>query len=821
MVLVLLVFPLMLVFPVWGQNGPVPANTLTAEALKAGPEVANTLPAESADREFATLMPFGHEFFQSATSGAATAGKTTAATTPTTTAGTAPAPGQSIPVPMQYRVGPEDKVSLVLSGGINARYELIVDGNGRIDIPRIGSVFVGGMTFEEMSKQVIKKTEETAGLNVDISMNAMKTFPVSVRGEVRRPGPHTVGAFATITDALISAGGPSERGTVRNVQVRRKGITVASFDLYDLLLKGSKSKDITLMAGDEVFVPVRGPAVGIAGSVRQPAVYELKDRDDLENLIGLAGGVIASPSLTPIPAAEATQPRDIQGTLRHTERPAPAQTTGGKQIKEAQRIDKSTRMQEVGRVSETPQIQEARRTQEVRWIQVERITGNERKVIYDVSIQDLNQRKSFPPSLQDRDLVRVSPLAFAGGAVAAAAGGGTAGGATPAAAVVATPGAAAETVTGTSAAAAAGVSPVPLDGNVASGQSVPAAAGPTAVGAKVVASTVVPPVALDGKVAVAPAASSPLDVAVSSPGKFVTLSGEFKRPGRYPIRKGEKLSSVIERAGGYTNNAYLRGAYFTRESVRQSQQQNLNDMADRIAREIIPPGEYATAFDSGTVGAPVAGARSISTFSDAAAASPSAGTRPGDIGPGPRRPAAPPTMKADELELKQRFVAYMKSLKATGRLTITIAHLRLLKGSTQDVELEEGDILHLPQNGNVVSVIGGVMSEGPHIYDDKWDYREYVSAAGGYARYADEPNVFAIKVDGGVRRLPRGFIEWSNRNDRWEITAFGQEIKQTEAGDVIVVPEKLTHIAWLKQVRDLNQLLMNTAVLTGTALRLW
>ena len=103
-------------------------------------------------------------------------------------------------------------------------------------------------------------------------------------------------------------------------------------------------------------------------------------------------------------------------------------------------------------------------------------------------------------------------------------------------------------------------------------------------------------------------------------------------------------------------------------------------------------------------------------------------------GPGPGRAAAPDTMKADELELKQRFVAYMKSLKATGRLTITIAHLRLLKGSTQDVELEEGDKLHLPQNGNVVSVIGGVMSEGPHIYDDKWDYREYISAAGGYAR---------------------------------------------------------------------------------------
>ncbi|MFA6413898.1 MAG: SLBB domain-containing protein [Syntrophales bacterium] len=764
LILALLVFLPLLVSSVWGQNGPAPANTHTAEVLKAGPEVANTLPAGSADREFATLMPFGYEFFRTAAATNVTAAKNAVGASTTATAATAATTAtvsadlNNIPVPMQYRVGPEDKVSLVLSGSINARHELTVDGNGRIDIPRIGSVFVGGMTFEEMSKQVIKKTEETAGVSVDISMNARKTFHVAVRGEVRRPGPHTVGAFATITDALISAGGPSETGSVRNVQVIRKGITVASFDLYDLLLKGSKSKDITLMAGDEVFVPPKGPAVGIAGSVRRPAVYELKDRADLENLIGLAGGVIAAPS----PATEA------------------------------------------------------------RRIQVERIIGNERKVIYDVSEQDLNLKKSVPPSLQDRDLVRVSPFtersastAAAGSAGVGAAVSGAAAGATAFDVPVA---AAATAVVGTaiSAPAAAGVPPVPLDGNVApgqniptgaasSGQSVPGAVGPTADGAKVVASTVVP---LDATAA--PAAPA---------GKYVTLSGEFKRPGRYPIQKGERLSSVIERAGGYTSNAYLRGAYFTRESVRQVQQQNLNDMAERIERELVPPGVAGATINTGT-STSSSSRPNNSPGASSSSANVSTRTIPG-AAPAPDKIKAPPTMKADELELRQRFVAYMKSLKATGRLTITIAHLRLLKGSTQDVEMEDGDILHLPKNGNVVNVIGAVMSEGPQIYDDKWDYWEYISAAGGYARYADEPNIFTIKVDGGVRKLARGFIEWSNRNEQWEITAFGRKIKQIESGDIIVVPEKLTHITWLKQIRDLNQLLMNTAVLTGTALRLW
>jgi protein involved in polysaccharide export with SLBB domain len=639
------------------------ANTQTAAVLKAGLEVAQALPAGPVDREFATLTSFGHEFFR------------TAATT-TTTAATISAAGdatdrKNIPVPMQYRVGPEDKISLVLGGNINARYELTVNGNGRIDIPRIGSVFVAGMTFEEMSKQIIKKSKETAGVNVDISMNALKTIPVSVRGEVRRPGPHTVGAFATVTDALRLIGGPKETGSVRNIQVRRKGITVASFDLYDLLLKGFKSKDITLMAEDEIFVPVKGPEVGITGSVRRPAVYELKDRYDLENLIGLAGGVI--------PATE---------TWR---------------------------------------------------IQVERIIGNERKVIYDVSEQDLNLKKSVPPSLQDRDFVRISPLDEKSAVTTAR----------------------------------LNDNVVPPGKDVMKPEMKPS--GPISDKAYSYGGEEVrkpeQAVALSGQ-----------NVATEGSLKFVTLSGEFKLPGRYAIQKGEKLSSVIERAGGYTNNAYLRGAYFTRESVRQVQQQNLSDMVQRIRQELFPPGTISSAKESDT---------------------------------GKNK-----TMQT-ESELKQRFVEYMKSLKATGRLAIIVTHLRLLKGSARDIEMENGDNLHLPRKSNVVNVIGAVMSEGPHLYDDELDYREYISAAGGYALYADEPNIFIVKVDGSARKLSRGFIEWSNRNERWEITAFGQKIKQIESGDIIVVPEKLTYIAWLKQIGDATQLLMNTAVITGKVLRLW
>ena len=219
------------------------------------------------------LKPFGYDFFADASIRILTDRK-------------------DIPVPLKYVIGPGDEVKLLLWGRINAQYNLTVDRDGKITIPQIGPLFVAGMTFDEMSKQIIKQSEQIVGTNVDISMGSLKTIPVFILGDVRRPGSYTIGSFATITDALLLAGGPTEIGSMRHVQLKRKGQLITTFDLYDLLLKGDKSKDMTLMAGDVVFVPVTGPMVGIAGNVKRPAIYELRNRYDLESVIDLAGGII-------------------------------------------------------------------------------------------------------------------------------------------------------------------------------------------------------------------------------------------------------------------------------------------------------------------------------------------------------------------------------------------------------------------------------------------------------------------------------------------------------------------------------------------------
>jgi polysaccharide export outer membrane protein len=266
------------------------------------------------------------------------------------------------------------------------------------------------------------------------------------------------------------------------------------------------------------------------------------------------------------------------------------------------------------------------------------------------------------------------------------------------------------------------------------------------------------------------------------PDKYVTVTGEFRFPGRYMVRKGERLSSVIERAGGFKENAYLRGAFFTRERVRDMQQKSLIEMADRLERDLLAgaSGQMAAALSVEEV-----------------------------------------TGKRAEMEQKQKFIDTLRRLKATGRMTIYLGHLRLLKGSPYDIELEEGDSLMIPQKNSVVGVVGAVMTQASLIYSDKMSYQDYISESGGYASFADLNNVFVLKVDGSARKLSRGFLDWSASRERWEAAGFGEKSAAIEPGDTIVVPEKTERIAWLREFRDITQILMNTAVTAGVVLKLW
>ena len=263
--------------------------------------------------------------------------------------------------------------------------------------------------------------------------------------------------------------------------------------------------------------------------------------------------------------------------------------------------------------------------------------------------------------------------------------------------------------------------------------------------------------------------------------RFVNISGELRFPGKYNIKKDEKFSSLIERAGGYTDHAYLRGAVFTRESVRALQQMSLDQMIRQMEREIMSQGfaQMATAVSREKIEA-----------------------------------------KKVELEQKQKFIESLHNIKATGRMTIRLAHVRLLKGSNYDIVLEDGDSLTIPIKNNVVNVVGAVMSHGSYIYSDDLTYEDYITMAGGYSEYASKGNVFILKVDGSARKV-KDFIRWNPFKSRWEMTVFDKEVKEIEPGDTIIVPEKLGRIAWLKEIKDITQVLMHMAVTAGITIKMF
>ena len=810
------------------------------------------------------LKPFGYDFFHDAAIRVVTDSK-------------------DVPVPAQYIVGPGDEVKIMLWGRVNAQYNLTIDRNGSITIPQIGPLYVAGMTFQNMSTYLIKQSNQIVGANIDVTMGSLKTIPVFILGDVKRPGAYTIGSFATITDALLLAGGPTDIGSMRNVQLKRKDNLVAKFDLYDLLLKGNKGADAVLQAGDVVFVPVCGPLVGIAGNVKRPAIYELKDKNDLQNLFDLAGGIIPTAYTQQIQIERIVKNEKqiiVDVNDKHLEKSKLFQLQDADLIKVFSIVDANSNVvylnghvKKPGKYELKPGMKlkdiiksvddlplethyeyalikrimtpggetalipfnlgkliisndaeanitlvpkdnififsdwffkdkpsfsiagEVRMPDKYDWVKNFKVkdailaaggltknaylekaeilrvdkTRQYQTIYFNVSgaMQENEQDNML---LQDEDKITVHSLTelvykknvFIEGDVLR-------------------PGTFqfTENMTVKELVFAAGnilESAYLADAEISSME---IENGRTT---SIVQKNINLRKALDGDEA-HNVKLRPYDrvfikkITDWRRENFVTVEGQFKFPGKFILRKGERLSSLIQRAGGYTDDAHLRGAVFIRERVKEMQQKGIEEMTLRLEKDLLLHGstEVSTALSTEEIQG-----------------------------------------KQFEFAQKKKLIENMRSIKALGRMTVKLAHLRLLKGSEYDIELEDGDRLFIPEKNSVVNVTGSVMAQGSYVFSEKADYQDYIDMSGGYSNYADESNVFVLKVDGSARRAHSGLINWNGKKDRLEMAAFSEgETNYIEPGDVIVVPEKIDRIAWLREIRDITQILMNTAVVAG------
>jgi len=707
-------------------------------------------------------------------------------------------PLTDIPVGADYVVGPGDKIILNLWGSVEGTYELEVNRSGEIFIPRVGNIKVWGVSFGELQnllKSNLGKIYKDFGLNV--TMGKLRVVKVFVVGEVRAPGDYTLSSLSTLINALSAAGGPLKTGSLRAIQVKRAGKVVEKVDLYDFFLSGDKSRDIRLQPGDTIFVPVIGRVAGISGNVKRPAIYELKDEANLAALVGLAEGflptgylqrvqlsrvnahekkVVADFNLDPkdkgktleeIMKAIKIQDMDlvkifpIDKTLRdHVRLSGYVLRPGDYALKPGMRISdllpKDNLLPEFYRdAAEITRLYPPDYHPEKMFINLSKALSGDPD--FNLELKEFDEVRIF-----SRWDMEEMPKVWVNGEVQK-------------------PGEYRlfENMTVRDLLMAAGnlkitayhkfaeLSRIKQTGETVSSYPITINLEEAMKGSEKDNILLLPFDELS--VRKIPNWAEEMD-------RHISLSGEVKYPGIYPIYRGEKLSSVIERAGGFTSSAYLQGAKFTRESVRETQQKRMDEVIARSEQELLKKqGELA--------------ALAVSKEElDATKAS---------------------------LEGLQKSLEKLKFAKAEGRMVLQLSPLPEFTASEYNIELMGGDTLQVPKTPSEVTVLGQVYNPTSFVYMQGKSTSFYLSKSGGATRDAEEDDMYIVKADGTVvsrHQTSIGF-NWNDDTKSWYFGTFLST--QMQPGDTLVVPQKLERVAWMREIKDITSILGNIALTAG------
>ena len=202
------------------------------------------------------------------------------------------APTDNAQVPNDYRLGVGDELIIQLLGKENKEIFVEVNRNGQIHIPKVGNIIVAGTLFSNATRLIQDRVSNSLlGVDAVIAMGRLRVINVFMAGEIKVPGAYSVSSLTTISQALFQAGGISEIGSLRNVQVKRQGETVATFDVYDLLLRGNSSQDIRLRSSDVIFVPTYSAIIEVSGEVKRPMLYEITKDETINDALIMAGGL--------------------------------------------------------------------------------------------------------------------------------------------------------------------------------------------------------------------------------------------------------------------------------------------------------------------------------------------------------------------------------------------------------------------------------------------------------------------------------------------------------------------------------------------------
>lgn len=665
-----------------------------------------------------------------------------------------------LPVGPDYVLGPGDSVRIDLWGALAQQFTRVVDREGRVMLPEAGPVVVAGMTVDQAQRLFQEElAPQFRNAKIEVSVARLRTVRVYVVGDVQRPGAYDVSSLSTPLNALYAAGGPTSIGSLRTLRHYRGKRLIRDLDLYDLLLHGVQTDADRLESGDTILVPPTGKQVTVSGMVRRPAIYELRTESMLSEVLTLAGGVMVSAQMRDI-RVERIQPNDKRVTVRLN-------------MKEDSSPDAAWKAAEVfgiqdgDKVSVAPILPYSERS-----VYLEGHVVRPGKYPYTDNMSLNDVIRSYQDLLPEPDghgeIIRLRPPDYRP-----------------------------ETIDFDLAQVLIGNDPVylqafdtvrlfgryesdmpsvvingevrrpgryPLPESLTAAQLVRMAGGfkrsalldaadlasyDIKNGQKVVTQRITVNIgrAVKDEDSSADVMLKPGDVLTihqlsgwNNIGTSVLLKGEVTYPGSYGIQEGERLSSVLKRAGGFSSAAYPAGAVLIRKQVRE--------LEEKSRQELIKQLEATSA------GAKVSPALNLE-----------------------EQKGALQLIVAQQHTIVER----LKSEPPTGRLVIKISgDIATWENTAADVELRDGDVLTVPKRPGFVLVSGQVYNSAAITFVPGKSAGWYLRHAGGSTNMANTKEIFVIRANGSV--VGRRSGEWYSE---------GVLDTKMEPGDVVVVPQKI------------------------------
>ena len=201
------------------------------------------------------------------------------------------APVSRTPITANYLLGPGDKLLINFYGNNDKEVEATISREGKLVLPMIGPVNLLGKTFQEAKDFLNNKVKaELIGTDIDLSLVDLRSINVYILGEAYKPGRYVMSGLSSVSNALFVSGGVNEKGSLRNIEIKRDNKVISIYDFYDFLLRGSLQTDIALQDGDVVFIPFFEDTVTVGGAFKRPHKYEFKKGETVLDAINLAGG---------------------------------------------------------------------------------------------------------------------------------------------------------------------------------------------------------------------------------------------------------------------------------------------------------------------------------------------------------------------------------------------------------------------------------------------------------------------------------------------------------------------------------------------------